>query len=226
MASKGELTRRKIIEKATQLFSIQGYHHTSVADIVEACDVSKGALYGHFRSKEEIWYAACAECRRIWKGIVFKGVREIPDPLERIEKVIENSLRDYLGGGIFDGGCFLFNSLVEFSRQSAEMNDHVLKGFMGFSELLHSWLEEADRMGMIEEGIDLVETANFIVMSLNGAGPLYSSSRDVAVLKHAASQLRMHIGFLKKRARDRSGGGVNEGERRGLRDGGMVRQDS
>jgi len=58
-----------------------------------------GGLYGHFRSKEEIWYAAYEECTRVWKNIVFNGIGEISDPLERIQRIIENSMRDYLGGG-------------------------------------------------------------------------------------------------------------------------------
>ena len=101
MATKGDLTRQHIIEKSMQLFSVQGYFNTSIAGIVKATGLTKGGLYGHFRNKEEIWYAVYDECVRIWKGIVFQGVRDIPDPLGRIERVVENSLKNYLGGGSF-----------------------------------------------------------------------------------------------------------------------------
>lgn len=106
MATKGNLTRQKIIEKSMQLFSVKGYFHTSVSDIVKAAGLTKGGLYGHFRNKQEIWYAVYEECVRIWKSIVLEGVRDIPDPLMRIERVMENSLRNYLGAGVFEGGCF------------------------------------------------------------------------------------------------------------------------
>ena len=198
MATKGSLTKQNIIEKSMQLFSVKGYFNTSIANIAEATGLTKGGLYGHFRNKEDIWHAVYDDCARIWKSTVFNGVRDISNPLERIEKVIENSLRDYLGAGVFEGGCFLFNMLVELSGQSSAMNKQVLQGFNSFTELLHSWLEEADQKDMLKDGLNLYEVANFIVISINGAGPLYSSSKDSAVWQQTISQLHLHINYLRK----------------------------
>jgi AcrR family transcriptional regulator len=142
MTSKGDLTRQNIIDKSMDLFSVKGFFNTSIADIVQATGLTKGGLYGHFRNKEEIWYAVYDECVRIWKSIVFDGVKGIPDPLERIDKVMENSLKRYLGGGVFEGGCFLLNSLVDLSGVAPVMSNHVLTGFTGFAVLLRRWLEE------------------------------------------------------------------------------------
>ena len=138
MATKGDLTRQNIIEKSMQLFSVKGYFNTSIAGIVKATGLTKGGLYGHFRNKQEIWYAVYAECVRIWKSIVFQGVRDISDPLARLERVIENSLKNYLGAGVFEGGCFLLNSLVELAGQSPTMSNHVLEGFKGFRRIVTS----------------------------------------------------------------------------------------
>ena len=106
MSSKGELTRQHIIEKSMQLLSVQGYFNTSIAGIIKATGLTKGGLYGHFRNKEEIWYAVYAECVKIWRGIVFQGVRDIADPLARLERVIENSLKNYLGAGCLREAAF------------------------------------------------------------------------------------------------------------------------
>jgi TetR/AcrR family transcriptional regulator, transcriptional repressor for nem operon len=198
MASKGILTKQNIIDKSTQIFSVKGYFNTSVADIAKETGLTKGGLYAHFRNKEEIWNAVYDECARTWKNIVFNGVRDISDPLERIERVIENTLRDYLGGDVFEGGCFMFNMLVELSGQSSALNEQVLQGFKRFIGLLHSWLEEADQKGMLKDGLNLYEVANYIVISLNGAGPLYSSSKDPSFWKYTLSQLHLHLNNLKK----------------------------
>jgi AcrR family transcriptional regulator len=191
------LTRQHIIDKAMQLFSVQGYFHTSIADVVEATGLTKGGLYGHFRNKEEIWYAVYDECVRIWKRVVFNGVREIADPLERIDRVITNNLQDYLGGGVFKGGCFLCNSLVELSGQDAAMSSHVLKGFQGFSARLRQWLTEAEEKGLLKEGLDLDGVAHFLVISLNGAAPLYTASKDPAIWRQTLAQLRFYLQTLK-----------------------------
>jgi TetR/AcrR family transcriptional regulator, transcriptional repressor for nem operon len=198
MSSKGELTRQHIIDKSMQLLSVQGYFNTSIAGIIKATGLTKGGLYGHFRNKEEIWYAVYAECVRIWKGIVFQGVRDISDPLARLERVMENSLKNYLGGGVFEGGCFLFNSLVELAGQASAMSDHVLKGFRDFSALLRQWLEEAQQQGRLREGFSPDEIADFLVISMNGAAPLFVASRDPAVWQHTLAQLKSYLKYLGK----------------------------
>jgi TetR/AcrR family transcriptional regulator, transcriptional repressor for nem operon len=198
MTSKGDLTRQHIIEKSMQLLSVQGYYNTSIAGIIKATGLTKGGLYGHFRNKEEIWYAVYAECVRIWKTIVFQGVRDISDPLARIERVIENSLKNYLGGGVFEGGCFLFNSLVELAGQASAMSDHVLQGFRDFSALLCRWLAEAQQQGRLRDGLRLDEVADFLVISLNGAAPLYAASQDPAVWQHTLAQLHAYLKCLSK----------------------------
>jgi TetR/AcrR family transcriptional repressor of nem operon len=198
MATKGDLTRQNIIEKSMQLFSVKGYFNTSIAGIVKATGLTKGGLYGHFRNKEEIWYAVYAECVRIWKSLVFQGVRDISDPLARIERVIENSLKNYLGAGVFEGGCFLLNSLVELAGQSPTMSNHALEGFKGFAALLHMWLEEAEQKGMLRDGLSLDEIANFMVIALNGAAPLYAASKDPAVWQQTMAQLHFYIKSLRK----------------------------
>jgi len=198
MSAKGDLTRHRIIEKSMQLFSVKGYFNTSIADIVKAAGLTKGGLYGHFRNKEEIWYAVYEECGRVWKSVVFKGVREISDPLERIARVIANSLRNYLGGGVFEGGCFLLNSLVDLAGQAPDMSNHVLKGFQGFSGLIHKWLEEAEKKGRLREGLNLEEIANFLVISVNGAAPLYAASKDPALWQQTLRQLHYYLQTLRK----------------------------
>ncbi len=198
MAGKGAQTRRKIIERSLQLFSVKGYFNTSISDILEATGLTKGGLYGHFQSKEDIWYAVYEEAVGIWRGIVLKDVRKISDPLERIEKTIENDLKDYMGSDVFDGGCFFFNSLVELSGQSGAMSRQILRGFVRFSRLFCSWLDEAEQKGILREGLDSQEIADFIVISLNGAGALYSASRDANIWKRTISQLHFYINQLRK----------------------------
>ena len=67
MTTKGNLTKQKIIEKS-MTFAAKGYFQTSISDIVEATHITKGGLYGHFQSKEEIWNAAYEECSKTLEG--------------------------------------------------------------------------------------------------------------------------------------------------------------
>lgn len=53
-----EETINRILDTSLQLFLEKGYEHTSIQDILDALgDLSKGAIYHHFKSKEDILLA-------------------------------------------------------------------------------------------------------------------------------------------------------------------------
>ncbi|MBA4380729.1 MAG: hypothetical protein C0393_08675 [Anaerolinea sp.] len=53
--SKGEYTRRAILDAAYNLFIEQGFHATSMRQIAERAGLSLGGIYNHFASKEAIF---------------------------------------------------------------------------------------------------------------------------------------------------------------------------
>lgn len=50
-----EETVQKILDVSMALFLEKGYEHTTIQDIVDALGMSKGAVYHHFKSKEDIY---------------------------------------------------------------------------------------------------------------------------------------------------------------------------
>ena len=198
MPVKGAQTRQNIIEKSLQLFCVKGYYNTSINDILQATGLTKGGLYGHFPSKEDIWYAVYDQALTIWKAVVFQGIKPGSTPLERIQAFIENDIRNKLGNNVFEGGCFFHSMLVELSGQSDAMSDRLLQGFTQLAGLLCAWLEQADQQGMLKADLNFKEIANYIIISLNGAAALYASGRDPAILDQTVSQLRFYIRQLEK----------------------------
>src|SRR5436190_4666477 len=47
-ARKGELTRRRIVERAAPVFNQRGYAGTSLSELVAATGLEKGGIYNHF----------------------------------------------------------------------------------------------------------------------------------------------------------------------------------
>ncbi len=79
MGTKGIKTRQQIVAKSLQLFSVKGYFNTSISDILEATHITKGGLYGHFGSKEDIWKAVYVEVHTHTYGLLspfFQGLKE------------------------------------------------------------------------------------------------------------------------------------------------------
>ncbi|NGO11589.1 TetR/AcrR family transcriptional regulator [Streptomyces sp. HC44] len=73
----GGSTRRQIETVAAELFYRRGYGTTSVREILAAVGMTPGALYNHFRSKEELLYSiasrTCAELERQLAAAVRRG---------------------------------------------------------------------------------------------------------------------------------------------------------
>src|SRR6201995_4440064 len=55
---KGQEARRVIVDTATRLFAERGYAAVSIEMVLAACQISRGALYHHFASKEALLEAA------------------------------------------------------------------------------------------------------------------------------------------------------------------------
>ncbi|MCQ2389653.1 MAG: TetR family transcriptional regulator [Kiritimatiellae bacterium] len=56
-----EKTRTKILASALSLFAKKGYEHTTFADVAARLDMTKGAVYWHFESKEALLMALVDE---------------------------------------------------------------------------------------------------------------------------------------------------------------------
>src|SRR5260370_40396380 len=50
----GTPTREKIERKAMELFVAKGVAETTIRDIAEAADIAEGALYRHYRGKDQL----------------------------------------------------------------------------------------------------------------------------------------------------------------------------
>ena len=55
LTQRGEDRRLQLTEFATRRFAENGYHPTSVAEIVEGLGVGKGVFYWYFPSKEQLF---------------------------------------------------------------------------------------------------------------------------------------------------------------------------
>ena len=57
MGAKANRTEKHILAKAREIFSKKGFKSVTMQDIVDACDISRGGLYLHFSSVEDIFLA-------------------------------------------------------------------------------------------------------------------------------------------------------------------------
>jgi TetR/AcrR family transcriptional regulator, cholesterol catabolism regulator len=81
-------SRQEILRTAVRLFHRRGYDATSMNDVAAALKFSKGGLYHHFQSKDEILFSLMEQAMEIAEERVMEPVRSIADPDQRLQHLI------------------------------------------------------------------------------------------------------------------------------------------
>ncbi|HZT65274.1 MAG TPA: TetR/AcrR family transcriptional regulator [Acidimicrobiales bacterium] len=92
LTTRGAERRRQLMTYAAQRFAENGYHPTSVAEIVSGMNVGKGVFYWYFSSKEELFLEILAEAQRGLRRRQHQVIGDEPDPVRRIEIGIRASM--------------------------------------------------------------------------------------------------------------------------------------
>lgn len=80
--------KQEILRTAARLFQQRGYDATSMNDVAAALRLSKGGLYHHFQSKDEILFEIMNHAMEITQERVLKPLQSIADPEERLRTLI------------------------------------------------------------------------------------------------------------------------------------------
>jgi TetR/AcrR family transcriptional regulator, cholesterol catabolism regulator len=81
-------SRQEILRAAARLFQERGYDATSMSDVANALKLSKGGLYHHFQSKDEILFYLMDHAMDITQEQVIDRVRGVADPEEGLRTLI------------------------------------------------------------------------------------------------------------------------------------------
>lgn len=92
---KASITKQKITTTATALFFQNGFENTTMMDIMKSTGLSKGALYHHFNSKQEIMEYIIAQRKELINNL-FEGLAENRDlnSVEKIDLLVKELLKD------------------------------------------------------------------------------------------------------------------------------------
>ncbi|MEZ4704307.1 MAG: TetR/AcrR family transcriptional regulator [Bdellovibrionota bacterium] len=90
---KREHTKALILESSQQLIGKQGYHATSVSDIIKHAGVSRGTFYLHFESMDALFHELVdrfiSDIMRAIKPVRIENGRPLEELLENIERVMD-----------------------------------------------------------------------------------------------------------------------------------------
>src|SRR3954462_15467201 len=92
LTQRGRDRRSQLMDFAARRFASNGYHPTSVAEIVEGMGVGKGVFYWYFSSKEELLAEILREAQLDLRRRQEHAIGDEADPIRRIESGIRASM--------------------------------------------------------------------------------------------------------------------------------------
>lgn len=127
---KQDDTKKKILEKALELFSEQGYDAVSVVDIAEAVGIKAPSLYNHYESKRAIFDAIVTETANRYRTCTDKinihvesAERDVPFFTEITEKKLAEKVKQIFLYSLHDETIRRFRRMMTIEQfRSSELS--------------------------------------------------------------------------------------------------------
>jgi len=188
--TKGQQTRRKIVEAAAPIFNKGGYEGSSLNDLMEATGLKKGGIYRHFSSKEELaaevfdytWDAAWS-ARQV-------DVDEKANGIEKLKQLIANFVEHR---SPVAGGCPILNTAIDADDGNPVLRARVAKALRSWLSRLQVIVEQARERRETRPEVDAKTVATLIVASLEGALMMSRLQRNEEALRRVQVHLNSYL---------------------------------
>ena len=193
-SARGAATRDQILDAAARLIHLQGYHCTTLDDVLRESGVGKGNFYYYFKSKEELGYAIID---RLVRGFVERTLEPAfadtgRDSLAQIHDFLDRVLANLRERNCV-GGCPMGNLASELSDVHEGFRQQLAEIFVQWRETLAGSLRRGQSAGRLSAACDPDGLAHFLVASLEGAILMSKMTKDITVMEKCVDELKRHL---------------------------------
>ena len=188
MLTKAEQTTEFIIQTVAPIFNKNGYAATSLSDITKATGLTKGAIYGNFKNKEELAIAAfkMTEGNMIRRIIDHQSLSESP-----IEKLflVTDFYRNYYNYTQEIGGCPVLNMGVDAKYQVPVLFEQVQLTITRIQNNVAKLIDAGKKHQEIKKNVDSMLYAKRLYSMITGAIFMTHTMEDNSYLLETMDQI-------------------------------------
>jgi TetR/AcrR family transcriptional regulator, transcriptional repressor for nem operon len=188
--TKGEQTRRRIVQAAAPIFNKRGYEGSSLNDLMEATGLKKGGIYRHFSSKEELAAAAFDYTWEAAWNARLLHVDEQASAIEKLKQLIANFIEHR---SPVPGGCPILNTAIDADDGNTVLRAHVAKALRSWLSRLQAIVEQAKERQETRAAVDPQTVSTLIVASLEGALMISRIQRNDEALRCIQTHLNRYL---------------------------------
>lgn len=188
MVTKAEKTSEFIIQKVAPIFNKHGYSGTSMSDLTKATGLTKGAIYGNFKNKEELAILAFAYNIQRVVDEIKEFIGETKSPIQQLYK-LTSFYRNYRTFILKTGGCPVINIGVDANHDNmkllAKVREIIARLQRGIVKMILGGIE----MGEIKSGIDADKYGRYFFTVIEGGVFLMTTTDDERFLIEAMDRV-------------------------------------
>ena len=188
--TKGEQTRRKIVEAAAPIFNKRGYEGSSLSALMKATGLKKGGIYRHFSSKEEL---AAEWFDYTWEAAWNSRLLHVDEKSHGIEKLKQLTANFVKHRSPVAGGCPILNTAIDADDGNPVLRTHVAKALRSWLSRLQTIVDRAQARGETQPAVDPKAVATLIVASLEGALMMSRIQRNDEALRRIQAHLNRYL---------------------------------
>ncbi len=187
-----ERTRERLLRAAFREVYRSGFQSAGINTILAATNVTKGALYYHFESKEALGYAIVEEI--IAKTVRDKWLRPLQHSKNPIDALIDIVEATSVRPRDVRSGCPLLNLAQEMSPLDERFRKRLERIFNGWQEGIATALRRGQSQGTVRHDLVPEETASFLIATYEGYTLLAKNAQDATVWEVG---IRNIVGWLR-----------------------------
>lgn len=165
-AARSVSGRRELTDIAIDCFARYGYRATSIARIADAAGLTKGAIYYHFRDKEELLFEAVADRLSQFERSVAAQILPRADAAVALRETarvcVEHATRS-------NHRRFIVTLMVEAIDTNARLSDQFRAMMVRFRGFLREIIELGQRQGRFRPEVDPAAAAGLYAGAVMGA---------------------------------------------------------
>ena len=192
MPSKAEKTTAFIIETVAPIFTKYGYVGTSMSALTEATGLTKGALYGNFKNKEDLALRAFEFSSTILVDAIEKILESPGSALDRIG-ALTRFYKTYDEFIQSLGGCPLLNTGVDSKNNNPDLNASAREVCRTIEGKIAAVLEEGVNAGQMRLPVTPLQFAKQLFTMVQGAVAMYTTTGDRKYLINTVAYLDVLI---------------------------------
>ncbi|NJB83359.1 TetR/AcrR family transcriptional regulator [Wenyingzhuangia aestuarii] len=177
--AKASNTRQTILKKSFELIYQKGYQATSIDEIIATTQVTKGAFYYHFKTKDAMGIAIINEIvKPIMERTYITPLQTTLDPLAEIYTMTQSLLLEnsFLK---LEYGCPAGNLAQEMTPWNVEFSKALHQLITSWQTAIEESLLKALENGQIRKSVNAKQVAYFVISSYWGIrnfGKVYNST--------------------------------------------------